>query len=355
MTAPPFWAPSGNPPTPSPLGALSNLKSPSSPPPPPPPPPPPLIITHDKHPLGNHPAQTRALCDAGVKHIQLRTKQLSSEPDRWLALAREVVDICHAHDALCIINDNPEIARDSGADGVHLGTQDTPWSTARRLLGPRALIGGTVNNADHARAAAAAHAAGHLDYIGIGPLRHTTTKQNLAPLLGLGGIRELLTNWPSPPPPPPPTSSAASSPPISPPSALSEPPESLFPAHSSTPPTSPPATANFSPRGLKVGVSLAKPANAIWRVALLLRASQAKPLHRHSKQSKQPPNHDRHHATRHHATAAHHRRHHPPLPPLSRHRQIQLTRHHGRQPDRSRRRTRHRRPPPRAYRLHHYR
>ncbi|AHF89115.1 thiamine-phosphate pyrophosphorylase [Opitutaceae bacterium TAV5] len=151
-------------------------------------------MTHDHHPFGDHPAQARALCAAGARHIQLRTKD--APPDRWLALAREVTAICHAHDALCIINDNPEIARDSGADGVHLGTQDAPWSDARRLLGPRTLIGGTVNNADHARAAATAHAAGDLDYIGIGPLRHTTTKQKLAPVLGLEGIRDLFALLP---------------------------------------------------------------------------------------------------------------------------------------------------------------
>jgi len=141
-----------------------------------------MCITQDGLPL-TPAAQAARLCAAGARWIQLRMK--NAAPEAWLATAREVVAICHAHGALCIINDNVDIALAAGADGVHLGKLDSDWCEARRRLGPLCLIGGTVNNvdeADHARAA------GCLDYVGVGPLHFTTTKQKLSPVLGLDGV-----------------------------------------------------------------------------------------------------------------------------------------------------------------------
>jgi thiamine-phosphate pyrophosphorylase len=135
----------------------------------------------------SHADQARALVAAGSGWIQLRMKNAS--PDAWLATARAVVAIGHEGGALVTINDSVEIALASEADGVHLGKLDEDWVAARARLGPEKLLGGTVNNADDARRAAAAHV---LDYVGIGPLRFTTTKQKLAPVLGLEGIAALL-------------------------------------------------------------------------------------------------------------------------------------------------------------------
>ena len=74
------------------------------------------------------------------------------------------------------------------ADGVHLGKQDMPPAEARALLGPGFIIGGTANTfADIERLAVAG-----VDYIGLGPFRFTTTKQNLSPVLGLAGYADLL-------------------------------------------------------------------------------------------------------------------------------------------------------------------
>jgi thiamine-phosphate pyrophosphorylase len=141
-----------------------------------------MCITQDSLPL-THVAQAARLCAAGARWIQLRMK--NAAPDAWLATAREVVAICHAHGALCIVNDNVDIALAAGADGVHLGKPDPDWRQARSRLGPLCLIGGTVNNVDDADRALAA---GCLDYVGVGPLRFTTTKQKLAPLLGFDGV-----------------------------------------------------------------------------------------------------------------------------------------------------------------------
>lgn len=145
-----------------------------------------MCITLDGLPL-SHAAQAEQLCAAGARWIQLRMKKAA--PDAWLATAREVVAACRAHDAVCIINDSVEIALAAGADGVHLGSLDLDWRETRRRLGLQKILGGTANNyADAARA----HAAGCLDYVGIGPLRFTVTKQKLAPVLGLTGVSELL-------------------------------------------------------------------------------------------------------------------------------------------------------------------
>lgn len=148
--------------------------------------PPLMCLTHDELPL-SHVEQTRALLDAGARWIQLRMK--NAQTDRWLATAREVVAACRASGAVCIVNDNVDIALAAGAHGVHLGKLDGDWSAARARLGTEKILGGTVNDADAARRAAAC---GALDYVGIGPWRFTATKKNLAPVLGPEGIAPLL-------------------------------------------------------------------------------------------------------------------------------------------------------------------
>jgi thiamine-phosphate pyrophosphorylase len=135
----------------------------------------------------SHVDQAVRLCEAGARWIQLRTK--NAAPDAWLSLAREIGAICQRSGAIFIVNDSVDIAVAANADGVHLGKQDLDWREARQLLGPQRLLGGTVNNAADATRA---RASGCLDYVGVGPLRFTTTKQKLAPVLGLAGVRDLL-------------------------------------------------------------------------------------------------------------------------------------------------------------------
>ncbi|HTJ78237.1 MAG TPA: thiamine phosphate synthase [Rariglobus sp.] len=148
--------------------------------------PPVMALTMDGLPL-SHTDQTRALVTAGAQWIQLRMK--NAAPEVWLATARETVALCHDAGVLCTINDSVDIALAADADGVHLGSLDEEWIAARARLGADKILGGTVNHADDARRAAASHV---LDYVGIGPLRFTTTKQKLAPVLGLEGIAALL-------------------------------------------------------------------------------------------------------------------------------------------------------------------
>ncbi len=145
-----------------------------------------MCLTQDNLPLP-HPEQARRLCAAGARWIQLRMKH--APRDLWTATAREVAAICRAGGAVCIVNDDVEIALAVGADGVHLGSHDADWRETRRQLGPDLILGGTVNNlADADRASVA----GVLDYAGVGPWRFTANKQQLAPVLGPEGIRAVL-------------------------------------------------------------------------------------------------------------------------------------------------------------------
>ncbi len=145
-----------------------------------------MCLTQDG--LGiTHAEQARRLCAAGARWVQLRMK--GAPRAEWLAQASAAAAACRAHGAVLIVNDSVEVAADCGADGVHLGSLDTGWEQARARLGAGRIIGGTVNcAADAARAAGASC----LDYVGVGPLRFTRTKDNLSPVLGLAGVRDLI-------------------------------------------------------------------------------------------------------------------------------------------------------------------
>jgi len=134
-----------------------------------------------------HAEQAARLCAAGARWIQLRMK--GAARPAWLAEARSAAEVCRRHGAVLIVNDSVDVALESGADGVHLGSLDGDWLEARRALGPSAILGGTVNGVEDARRAVAS---GCLDYAGVGPLRFTSTKGNLAPVLGLAGVRRIV-------------------------------------------------------------------------------------------------------------------------------------------------------------------
>jgi thiamine-phosphate pyrophosphorylase len=145
-----------------------------------------MCLTQDGTGL-SHAAQAAALCAAGARWIQLRMK--GAEKSAWVSEATAAASICREHGATFIVNDSIEVALESGADGVHLGSLDAAWSVARKALGAKRIVGGTVNNASDASRAVDS---GCLDYVGVGPLRFTSTKRNLAPVLGVDGIRALV-------------------------------------------------------------------------------------------------------------------------------------------------------------------
>jgi len=143
-----------------------------------------MYITHP-HPTLSICHQIELACHAGIKLVQLRLKD-SGEAE-LLEYARAAVDICHRHDALLIVNDSVDVCLQADADGVHLGKEDEAVDRARLRLGDDKIIGATCNtfaDVQHAYRMGA-------DYVGIGPFRHTTTKQRLSPILGIDGLADI--------------------------------------------------------------------------------------------------------------------------------------------------------------------
>lgn len=108
----------------------------------------------------------------GVTIVQLREKHL--DEDAFTTQAIQVRTLCRRYGVPLIINDNVDVALRSGADGVHVGMEDTPVAELRRRVGPDFLIGATAKTVDQARAAEAAGA----DYLGVGAVFPSPTKKN---------------------------------------------------------------------------------------------------------------------------------------------------------------------------------
>ena len=128
----------------------------------------------------------RLALDGGCRWIQLRMKDASDDEVRPVAI--EALQLCRQAGATFIIDDRVELVKELHADGVHLGKNDMPIGEARRVLGPDFIIGGTANTFDDVKL----HYEATADYIGCGPFRFTTTKQKLAPVLGLEGYRDIV-------------------------------------------------------------------------------------------------------------------------------------------------------------------
>ena len=124
--------------------------------------------------------------EGGCRWIQLRMKDATDDEVRPIAV--EAQKLCRAYGAKFIIDDRVLLVHELQADGVHLGKNDMPIREARQILGPDYIIGGTANTFEDAKA----HYKASADYIGCGPFRFTTTKQKLAPVLGLEGYRSII-------------------------------------------------------------------------------------------------------------------------------------------------------------------
>ena len=122
----------------------------------------------------------------GCRQIQLRMKDaLITEVEQTAVRAKL---LCDAYGADLYLNDHVDVCLKVQATGVHLGKSDMSPSEARSILGDKFIIGGTANTYDDIRRL---YGQG-VDYIGLGPFRFTTTKNNLSPVLGLEGYCEIL-------------------------------------------------------------------------------------------------------------------------------------------------------------------
>lgn len=116
------------------------------------------------------------LLQNGVTCVQLREKKLPDE--QLIANAHAVKALCRRYKVPFIVNDRPDIAKEVGADGVHVGLSDMGIEKARAFLGPDYIIGGSAHNVQEAMAAEAAGA----DYLGCGAVFGSTTKLDVGSL-----------------------------------------------------------------------------------------------------------------------------------------------------------------------------
>ena len=124
-----------------------------------------------------------SLARAGARLVQLRVKGLPDRP--WLAMAGAALAAARASGATLVVNDRADIARIVGADGLHVGQDDLTGADARAVVGTGVLLGVSTHNLDQL-AAAATEA---VDYVAIGPVFPTRTKENPDPVVGLEMVR----------------------------------------------------------------------------------------------------------------------------------------------------------------------
>lgn len=138
--------------------------------------------------IGDQELNIQKALDNGIKWIQVRWK--NAPENEFIKLCEISKKLCADHQTVCIINDHVHIAKDIDADGVHLGLKDTSIETARNILGENKIIGGTANTISDVLQ----RMNEPCDYIGLGPLRFTATKEQLSPILGFEGYEKIIQN-----------------------------------------------------------------------------------------------------------------------------------------------------------------
>jgi thiamine-phosphate pyrophosphorylase len=126
----------------------------------------------------------RMLLNGGARFIQLRDKEASAR--ELLDQAMACLKLTRNAGATLIINDRVDVALTAGADGVHLGQDDLSVAEAREILGEDKIIGVSTHSIAQFRAALETSA----NYIAVGPVYPTRTKENSAAVVGLKLVRE---------------------------------------------------------------------------------------------------------------------------------------------------------------------
>lgn len=140
----------------------------------------------------SHVKLTELAIAGGADTIQFREK--TGETRQMIRVAEEMSALCKKSGVTFIINDRVDVAIASYADGVHLGQNDFPIPLARKLLGERAIIGGSAATMEEAYKCLSEGA----DYIGFGPVYFTTSKEDAGPVSGLDLLKEVLKKIPLP-------------------------------------------------------------------------------------------------------------------------------------------------------------
>jgi len=134
-----------------------------------------------------HVELARLAVEGGADTVQLREKREWTDGD-LRGVAAKALAVVRESGARLILDDRVELAAALGADGVHLGRHDMPPEQARERLGERMLIGGTANTFDEAVRVSR----GPIDYLGVGPVFGTRSKEAPAPALGLDRLRAIV-------------------------------------------------------------------------------------------------------------------------------------------------------------------
>lgn len=112
-----------------------------------------------------------ALSAGDVACLQVRLKDAGDDTIR--AAVKKLMPVCHAHEVSLILNDRPDLAKELGCDGVHVGSEDSPYAEARRIMGADATVGVTCRNSRHLAMELAEQGA---DYVAFGAFFPSSTK-----------------------------------------------------------------------------------------------------------------------------------------------------------------------------------
>lgn len=123
----------------------------------------------------------------GISMVQIRDKNSSTR--EFYNQACAIKKILEPYKIPLIINDRLDIALAVDADGLHIGQSDLPFDVARKILGPKKIIGLSVENIEQAKQANQLD----IDYIGLSPVFSTQTKNDIAKPLELDGVEGIMS------------------------------------------------------------------------------------------------------------------------------------------------------------------
>ena len=133
-----------------------------------------------------HQELAKLALDGGADAIQYREKRLKTTREH-VDCARQMQNLCDQHGSLLVVNDRVDVACTIENVAVHLGEDDLPVKVARRLMGDEPIIGSTANSLEQALNVSLEI----VDYLGVGPVFGTQSKEKRAPDLGLDNLRKI--------------------------------------------------------------------------------------------------------------------------------------------------------------------
>ncbi len=140
----------------------------------------------------SHVELAKLVIAGGADTIQFRQKE--GPTGELIRVAGQMQALCKRAGTTFIVNDRVDVAIASQADGVHLGQDDFPISLARKILGEKAIIGGSAGSLEEARTCLREG----VDYIGVGPVYPTFSKADAGPAAGLELLMQIVTTIPLP-------------------------------------------------------------------------------------------------------------------------------------------------------------